>query len=60
MIRRHGTPVTHAAKSLEEGVEDGARWFTGEPGDEADAARIALDDRWMKRRRGRHSEAPFG
>jgi hypothetical protein len=48
MIRRHGSPVADTPQCLEEGVEHRPRRATGEPGDETDAARIALADRGIK------------
>jgi hypothetical protein len=54
VIRRHGSPVADAAEGLEEGVEDGPRLPTGEPGDETDAAGIAFADRRVERRETRH------
>ncbi len=49
VVRRHGSPVADTPQCLEEGVEHRPRRATGEPGDEADAAGIALADRRIKR-----------
>jgi hypothetical protein len=57
LIRRHGSPVTDTAEGREERVEHSPGGGTGEPGDEPDAARIALADGRIEHRK-RH-ERPF-